>query len=114
MGYVDSSAARNRTIVKRVKAGESIQKVADSYFITRQRVSQIIHAAGLRYPYSRPQPTLNAHNHGTTTCYNRGCRCPVCRDAHNARMREFHRKRRQVAKDRLHAAQTALVDGSSL
>lgn len=33
--------------------------------------------------------------HGSRTCYDSGCRCDICREAHNTRSREYKRKRRE-------------------
>lgn len=39
------------------------------------------------------------HTHGEVQCYNFGCRCDLCKAAHNTRLRELRARRESEAKD---------------
>lgn len=83
---------RDVTIVAAVEAGASITAVGKAHGITRQRVSQILHAHGVRFPHSRMAPGP----HGTPSRYRGGCRCGACRAAETER----HRRYRESAKEK--------------
>lgn len=89
-----STSSRNDQIVALVQSGTSITEVGKRFGISRQRVSQIMHAHGVRFENSRQSPQ---QDHGLTAYRKGRCRCDeICRPANAAYMRGY--TERQKAK----------------